>query len=291
MPPKKNSPEKASSGNAPVLKKMGPASVRKMSTHPPTLIMVREALIELDSRKGVSLLAIQNFIKRNYPSVDHIRVKHFVRRAIKKGLEMGILVRPAHATVAVGVMGRFRLAPKTKDSKPKEPKAKGENVDPNVQKAPKAAKEDSKKMTANGAIKKSAAANKPKKEESKVRKRSKEDDVLPATKVVPAKKPKAKKAINKEDDEEAASSVKAKAKPKETKMKEPKETKTKETKEPKEAKTKETKEPKEAKTKEPKESKPKQVKESKAVKGKAAKVSKDPEPKAPAKRGRKKNAE
>ncbi|XP_054641331.1 protein B4 [Dunckerocampus dactyliophorus] len=260
MPPKKNSTvvdEKASSSNAPVLKKMGPVTVRKMSAHPPTLIMVREALIELDSRKGVSLQAIQNFIKRNYPSVDHVRVKHFVRRAIKKGLETGILVRPAHATVAVGVMGRFRLAPKTKESKPKAPKVK-ENVDPNVQKA---AKEETKKIkTDNGATKK-AAANKPKKEESKVPKRSKKDEVLPATKVVPAKKPKAKKAADKEEDEEAASSVKAKAKPKEAKLKEPKE------------------------------AKPKKVKEAKAAKGKAAKGSKDPAPKAPAKGGRKKNTE
>lgn len=72
--------------------------------------MVKEALQELDSRKGVSSQAIQNFIKQKYPSVDLVRLKHFVRRALKKGLENGTVVRPANSTVTTGLVGKFRVS-------------------------------------------------------------------------------------------------------------------------------------------------------------------------------------
>lgn len=143
------------------------AALRKLAAHPSTAIMVKEALKELDSRKGVSSQAIQNYIKQKYPSVDLVRLKHLVRRALKKGIENGTLVRPANSAVATGAMGKFRvrvrchvtaswkrgqktsliklffclkLAPKIK-----EPKPKNENVDPNMQKASKPVKDDAKK--------------------------------------------------------------------------------------------------------------------------------------------------
>uniref|UniRef100_A0AAQ6I8B2 H15 domain-containing protein n=1 Tax=Anabas testudineus TaxID=64144 RepID=A0AAQ6I8B2_ANATE len=146
MPPKKPAADSAdpSSSDAPVEekleKKTDAATVRKIAAHPSTAIMVKEALKELDSRKGVSSQAIQSFIKQKYPSVDLVRLKHFVRRALKKGIENGTLVRPANSGVATGAMGKFRLAPKIKESKPKN-----ENVDPNAQKAPKPVKEGAKK--------------------------------------------------------------------------------------------------------------------------------------------------
>lgn len=85
------------------------ATVRKIAAHPSTAIMVKEALKELDSRKGVSSQAIQSYIKQKYPSVDLVRLKHFVRRALKKGIENGTLVRPANSGVATGAMGKFRV--------------------------------------------------------------------------------------------------------------------------------------------------------------------------------------
>lgn len=85
------------------------AALRKLATHPSTAIMVKEALKELDSRKGVSSQAIQNYIKQKYPSVDLVRLKHFVRKALKKGIETGTLVRPANSNTATGAMGKFRV--------------------------------------------------------------------------------------------------------------------------------------------------------------------------------------
>ncbi|XP_051272419.1 protein B4 [Dicentrarchus labrax] len=203
-------PPAPSSTEAPVEeKKSGAAAVRKLAAHPSTAIMVKEALKELDSRKGVSYQAIQNYIKQKYPSVDLVKLKHLVRRALKKGIETGTLVRPANSSATTGATGKFRLAPKVKEAKPKT-----ENTDPNVQKVPKAAKDGAKKPKKAGATKKDTAIEQDQsQEESKPPKKSKKDeDAVATTKVAPAKKPKAKKVAEKEDDEEAAKpAVKTKA--------------------------------------------------------------------------------
>lgn len=68
--------------------------------------MVKEALKALDSRKGVSYVAIQNYIKQKYPSVDSIRVNGLVRKALKKGIEAGTFIRSVSVT---GTTGRFRV--------------------------------------------------------------------------------------------------------------------------------------------------------------------------------------
>ncbi|KAJ0068758.1 hypothetical protein NL108_010835 [Boleophthalmus pectinirostris] len=187
-------------------KKTDAATVRKLSTHPSTAIMVREAIKALDSRKGVSSQAIQRYIKQQYPSVDLVRLKGLVRKALKKGIESGTLVRPANATETTGATGRFRLPPKSK-----APKGKSENVDPNVQKALKAGEGEAKK--------KPAAKKEPKEkllEEPKPAKKSKKDeeDVL-SSKVTPAKKPKAAKKVAAESEEvEESEPVKPKGKAK-----------------------------------------------------------------------------
>lgn len=85
------------------------APLRKLASHPSTSVMLREALKALDSRKGVSSQAIQNYIKQQYPSVDVLRLKHLVRRALKKGLESGTLVRPANSNITTGATGKFRV--------------------------------------------------------------------------------------------------------------------------------------------------------------------------------------
>uniref|UniRef100_A0A8C6L9H0 H15 domain-containing protein n=1 Tax=Nothobranchius furzeri TaxID=105023 RepID=A0A8C6L9H0_NOTFU len=138
------------------------AAVRKR-THPTTAAMVREALKDLDSRKGVSSQAIQSFIKQKYPSADGVRLKYLIRTALKRGMETGTLVRPVNPSVTSGALRKFRLAPE------KQPKAKTENTNPNVQKAPKAAKD--------------GLSMKPKKAGESA-----------PLKVVPAKKPKAKQS-------------------------------------------------------------------------------------------------
>ncbi|XP_036956431.1 protein B4 [Acanthopagrus latus] len=216
MPPKKPAADSAdppapSSSDAPVKEtKSDAATLRKLAAHPSTAIMVKEALRELDSRKGVSSQAIQNYIKQKYPSVDLVRLKHLVRRALKKGLETGTLVRPANSTVSTGATGKFRLAPKVKEAK-----SKTENTDPNVPKEPKAAKDGAKKAkkAAGATKKKNTASEKDKSEEEpKPPKKSKKDEGAVTSKAAPAKKPKAKKAAETGDSEEATVPAKPKAK-------------------------------------------------------------------------------
>lgn len=81
-------------------------------SHPSAMAMVEEALKELDTRKGVSAQAVRGYIIQKYPSVDPIRLKYMVRRALSKGLESGALVRPANST-AVGAQGKFRVSEQT----------------------------------------------------------------------------------------------------------------------------------------------------------------------------------
>ncbi|XP_015259685.1 PREDICTED: histone H1-beta, late embryonic-like [Cyprinodon variegatus] len=196
MPPKKQVAQPAEpqpdSNSAPAdgtteKKESGPpVAVRKPAAHPSTAIMVREALKALDSRKGVSSQAIQSYIKQNYPSVDLVRLKNFVRRALKKGIENGTLVRPSNATITTGAMGKFRLAPKVKEAKPKS-----ENRDPNMQKSPN----EGKKTKAAGVTKKKKSTNEGAKstKNAKPAKSSNDEGAAPS-KVPPVKKPKAKKA-------------------------------------------------------------------------------------------------
>ena len=168
----------------------GKAAARKVSPHPSTMEMVKEAVKELDSRKGVSAQAIRGYIKEKYTTVDETRLKFLVRRTLNKGIETGVFVRPANSgSTTTGAQGRFRIAAKTKA---KEAKTQSkENADPNVQKAPKAKKPKATKAKGQGASK-----------EKSVKKEEAADDAKPktpekdgtASKVAPAKKPKVKNA-------------------------------------------------------------------------------------------------
>ncbi|NP_898894.2 linker histone H1M [Danio rerio] len=165
------------------------SAARKVSPHPSTMEMVKEALKELDSRKGVSAQAIRGYIKEKYTTVDETRLKYMVRRALNKGMDTGVFVRPANSGSTTGAQGRFRIAAKTKA---KEAKAQSkENADPNEPKATKPKKEKATKAKGEGATK-----------EKPTKKKETTDDAKPktseqngtASKVAPAKKPKAKNA-------------------------------------------------------------------------------------------------
>ncbi|XP_016094470.1 protein B4-like [Sinocyclocheilus grahami] len=129
----------------------GKTVARKVSPHPSTMEMVKEALKELDSRKGVSAQAIRGYVKEKYTTVNETRLKFLVRRTLNKGIETGVFVRPANSgTTTTGAQGRFRIAAKTKA---KEAKTQSkENVDPNVQKAPKAKKPKATKAEGQGKV-------------------------------------------------------------------------------------------------------------------------------------------
>uniref|UniRef100_A0A8C2HUT7 Protein B4-like n=1 Tax=Cyprinus carpio TaxID=7962 RepID=A0A8C2HUT7_CYPCA len=183
----------------------GKAAARKVSPHPSTMEMVKEAVKELDSRKGVSAQAIRGYIKEKYTTVDETRLKFLVRRTLNKGIETGVFVRPANSgSTTTGAQGRFRIAAKTKA---KEAKTQSkENADPNVQKAPKAKKPKATKAKGQGASK-----------EKSVKKEEAADDAKPktpekdgtASKVAPAKKPKVKNAAGEGGTEPKPSKAKA----------------------------------------------------------------------------------
>ncbi|RLV89065.1 hypothetical protein DV515_00015071 [Chloebia gouldiae] len=81
---------------------------RRHAHHPPTLQMVKEALRAHDEKKGASAVAIRRFILAKYPTVDSIRLKYLLKRALSKGLSCGDLVR--HNSSSVGATGTFKLA-------------------------------------------------------------------------------------------------------------------------------------------------------------------------------------
>uniref|UniRef100_A0A8C6Q5C0 H15 domain-containing protein n=1 Tax=Nothobranchius furzeri TaxID=105023 RepID=A0A8C6Q5C0_NOTFU len=87
------------------------------------------ALKDLDSQKGVSSQAIQSFIEQTYLSADGVRLKYFVHTVLKRGIETRTLVRPVNSSRTSGALRKFRFAPE------KQPKAKIENTDPNIQQA------------------------------------------------------------------------------------------------------------------------------------------------------------
>ncbi|XP_056601290.1 protein B4 [Triplophysa dalaica] len=182
------------------------ATGRKVSPHPSTMEMVKEALKELDSRKGVSGQAIRGFIKDKYTTVDETRLKFMVRKALAKGLETGAFVRPANsAPTTTGAQGRFRIAVKTKA---KEAKAQTkENADPNVQKAAKPKKARAPKAKDDGTSKETQKPKKKKAATVDAKPKMPEREGS-ASKVAPAKKPKAKNAAGEGGTEPKASKAK-----------------------------------------------------------------------------------
>ena len=77
--------------------------------HPPTLHMVIEAVRAQGGKQGASVIAIKRFILAKYPTVDPIRLKYLLKRALSKGLSRGDLVRPRNSS-ATGATGRFKVS-------------------------------------------------------------------------------------------------------------------------------------------------------------------------------------
>ncbi|XP_006917742.1 histone H1oo [Pteropus alecto] len=102
--------------------KPGPShsGIQAPRRHPPMLRMVLEALQAGEQRRGTSVVAIKVYILRKYPTVDAIRLKYLLKRALDTGMQRGLLVRPTNSK-ARGATGSFKLVPKhTKKIQPRK---------------------------------------------------------------------------------------------------------------------------------------------------------------------------
>ncbi|XP_036288266.1 histone H1.8 [Pipistrellus kuhlii] len=81
--------------------------------NPPMLRMVLEALQAGEQRQGTSVMAIKVYILQKYPTVDAIRLKFLLKRALDTGMQRGLLSRPINSR-ARGATGSFKLVPKQK---------------------------------------------------------------------------------------------------------------------------------------------------------------------------------
>ena len=155
-----------------------------MASHPPTSVMVKEAIESLKEKKGSSLISIKKYLATNY-KMDLAKHGHF----IKKALAAGVRNNTIRKVKGKGASGSFKLAkaeskskkvikPKTSTKNPKYPSKK------NVAKSKPAASKGTTPMKKAEKFKATKFAAKPKKPVAKKNKTFKP----PAKKVVPYKK-------------------------------------------------------------------------------------------------------
>lgn len=84
-------------------------AVRVPRRHPPVLRMVLEALQAGEQRRGTSVVAIKVYILQKYPTVDAIRLKYLLKRALNTGMQRGLLARPTNSK-AKGATGSFKVS-------------------------------------------------------------------------------------------------------------------------------------------------------------------------------------
>lgn len=72
------------------------------SQGPKTVDMVVDAITTLNDRKGASIQAIKAFILEKHPTIDPVRLKSMLKKAIKKGMESGVIVRPKSSDASGG---------------------------------------------------------------------------------------------------------------------------------------------------------------------------------------------
>lgn len=76
-----------------------------------TINIVTEALEKTEEKKGLSLSGLKSFAVSNYPDLAaQAAFKSRLRKAILKGLENELLIRPAKSKECTGVTGRFKVS-------------------------------------------------------------------------------------------------------------------------------------------------------------------------------------
>jgi len=86
-------------------------------SHPPTTEMIVEALMNLEERKGSSIIAVKKFIIAQH-DVHESSLSSLLRKAFPKLLASETIMRPKGHEKASVMQGRYLLNPKTKKPKP-----------------------------------------------------------------------------------------------------------------------------------------------------------------------------
>lgn len=118
----------------------------------PTYDVVLEAIQSVSDRKGCSVDMIKKFYMAKYPEKDWTRVKKIVKKALAKGLEEGIIIRPKAAENMTGMTGRFKIDKEMLKQKSKPKKSEDGEAKPKA----KPKKDETSKSTAKSATAKVA---------------------------------------------------------------------------------------------------------------------------------------
>merc|ERR1712176_237847 len=140
--------------------------------HPPTSVMIVNAVTALKGRNGSSLPAIKKYIAANYKA-DTVKLAPFIKKGLKNLVEKKVLIQ----TKGKGASGSFKVAKvEKKEKKPAKPKAKK----PAAKKTKAAGEKKAKSPQKKAAKPKSPKKKAPKKAKSPVKKAKKPAAKKPA---------------------------------------------------------------------------------------------------------------
>merc|ERR1712213_289794 len=101
-------------------KKAAAKAPKTKPAHPPTSVMIVNAVTALKERNGSSLPAIKKYITANYKA-DTVKLAPFIKKGLKNLVEKKVLIQ----TKGKGASGSFKVAKvEKKEKKPAKPKAK-----------------------------------------------------------------------------------------------------------------------------------------------------------------------
>merc|ERR1712211_223965 len=101
-------------------KKAAAKAPKTKPAHPPTSVMIVNAVTALKERNGSSLPAIKKYIAANYKA-DTVKLAPFIKKGLKNLVEKKVLIQ----TKGKGASGSFKVAKvEKKEKKPAKPKAK-----------------------------------------------------------------------------------------------------------------------------------------------------------------------
>ncbi|KAL5018035.1 hypothetical protein ScPMuIL_003757 [Solemya velum] len=189
---------------------------KKLTANQPKIYdIVIAAVTTLNDRKGATIPGILKYVKENYPEIDPNTVRYRLKKALEKGLNEGLLVRPT-GSESKGFTGRFKLdkvkvaalkKPKVQNTKEKEKAEKTKAVkkkakDEDKPKKKKVVETKSPKKTKKTDTLKTKAKSDKKTEKStkaKVTKDAKKEKTKVAKKTPTKKSPKKKAAKSKKE--------------------------------------------------------------------------------------------